>query len=162
MGAPESSTATIELTAQDRLDIIELQSIFAWALDHREPELFPLAFTEDFEATYPGGAGMRGRDAFARFVLGYHEIHDATQHHIANHWLLPERDAVVMRSYVILTVLWRGCPGGDVFQGGAHYVDRVVRTDAGWRIAARTAERLWQSGNVAILEAGREDAVKRI
>jgi hypothetical protein len=152
----------IELTSQDRLEIVELQSIFARAVDRREPELFPLAFTADFEATYPGGAVMRGRDAFARFVLGYHEIHDATEHRISNHWLLPGEDAVTMRSYVVVTVWWQGCPGGDLFRGGAYYVDRVVPTDEGWRIAGRTAERVWQTGNREILEAGRRKAVERI
>lgn len=154
MAADEIDTAT-DLTAQDRLDIVELQSIFAWAVDQRDPELFQLAFTEDFEATYPAGAVIRGRDAFVRFVLGYHEIHDASQHFVANHWLLPEADAVTMRSYVIVTAAWRDCPGGDTFHGGAYYVDRVVPTGEGWRIAARTAQRVWQSGNVEILEAGR-------
>ena len=39
----------IELTPADRLEIVQLQSIFAWAVDRRERELFPLAFTADFE-----------------------------------------------------------------------------------------------------------------
>ncbi len=152
----------IELTEQDRLDIIELQSIFAWALDSKDHELFARAFTDDFEASYPGGATIRGRDAFAEFVLAVHESHDATQHLIANHWLIPEDDAVIMRSYVILSVLWKGCPGGDLFQGGAYYVDRVVRTDAGWRIASRSAHRVWQSGNMEILLSGRREADARL
>ena len=147
----------IELTSQDRLDIIELQSIFAWALDTKDPELFSRAFTEDLEAQYPGGANP-GRRAFAQFTLAVHESHDATQHFIANHRLIPEDDAVIMRSYVILSVLWTGCPGGDLFQGGAYYVDRVVRTDDGWRIAARSAHRVWQNGNMEILLAGRREA----
>jgi hypothetical protein len=63
-----------------------------------------------------------------------------------------------MRSYVILSVLWKGCPGGDLFQGGAYYVDRVVRTDAGWRIATRSANRIWQGGNMEILLSGRREA----
>jgi ketosteroid isomerase-like protein len=152
----------IALTAQDRLDIIELQSIFAWAVDRRDADVLAQAFTEDFEATYPGGAVMRGRDAFGRFLIGFHAIHDATQHHVANHWLVPQDDSVIMRSEVVVTVRWDGCPGGDVFRGGARYVDRVVRTDAGWRIAARTAERIWQTGNPEILEAGRREALARL
>lgn len=148
----------IELTAVDRLEIIELQSIYACALDGREPELFARAFTEDVEVSYPAGVTLRGRDAFARFVLSFHEAHDATQHLIANHWLQPQDEAVTMRSYVILSILWSGAEGGDVFQGGASYVDRVVRTDDGWRIASRVARNIWKTGNQQILEAGRRDA----
>ena len=148
----------IELTPQDRLDIIELQSIFAWALDNKDRELFARAFTDDLVAGYPGGATLEGRETFVDFVLAVHERHDATQHFIANHWLTPEDDAVIMRSYIILSVLWTGCPGGDLFQGGAYYVDRVVRTDAGWRIANRSANRIWQSGNMEILLSGRREA----
>lgn len=152
----------IELTPADRLDIIELQSIYAWALDTKDRELFARAFTDDFEALYPGGTPIRGRDAFVDFTLAVHERHDATQHMIANCWLMPtEDDAVIMRSYVILSVLWKGCPGGDLFQGGAYYVDRVVRTDAGWRIATRTAHRAWQNGNMEILLQGRREADAR-
>ena len=152
----------IELTERDRLDIIELQSIYAWALDHKDADLFARAFTEDCEVIYPGGARIQGRDAFVQFVFDVHEQHDQTQHMIANHWLVPDEDAVIMRSYVILSVLWTGQPGGDLFQGGAYYVDRVVRTDAGWRIASREAHRMWQGGNMEILLAGRRDADARL
>ena len=148
----------IELTAADRLDIIELQSIYAWALDHRDPDLFARAFAEDVEVSYPGGVMLQGRETFVRFVLSFHEAHDATHHFIANHWLSPQDDAVEMRSYVILSVLWAGTPGGDLFQGGAQYVDRVVRTGEGWRIASRIATNVWKRGNQEILESGRRDA----
>jgi SnoaL-like domain len=148
----------ITLTVQDRLDILELQSIYAWGVDRREPELFDRVFTEDVEVRYPAEVAIHGREMFARFVLTYHELHDSTQHLIANQWLEPGSDAVVMRSYVILSVLWAGTRGGDLFQAGAYYVDRVVKSGAGWRIARREATNVWSGGNQEILLAGRRDA----
>jgi hypothetical protein len=153
---------TIQLTEADRLDIIQLQSIFAWALDHRDEELFEQAFTEDFVALYPGGKSLEGRDKFVQFTLGVHESHDATQHFIANHWLDPQDDHVIMRSYIILSVAAKDTPGGDLFQGGANYVDKVVKTNEGWRIATREATRMWQGGNMEILLAGRREADAKV
>ena len=41
-----------ELTVLDRLEIIELQSIYAWGIDGKDGSLFAHAFTEDIETDY--------------------------------------------------------------------------------------------------------------
>ena len=141
------------LTELDRLEIAELGSIYAWAIDNREPDLFHRVFTDDALVTYPWGAGLRGLERYRQYVDAFHAMHDGTQHFIANLWLAPADGHVVARSYAVLTVHMRNQPGGDLFRGGARYTDRVVRTDAGWRIAVRHVESMWHEGNSAIIKA---------
>jgi hypothetical protein len=146
----------IELTERDRIEIVELQSIYAWAIDAKDSGLFALVFTDDVEARYPAAEPIRGLEAFTRYMDAFHEPLDGTQHLIANHWLVPDEDAVAYRSYVVATMIAKGCPGGDVFRGGGYYVDRVVPTDAGWRIASRDVRNIWRDGNQNVLAIGRE------
>ena len=149
----------IALTTDDRLEIAELSSIYAWAIDQRESDLFKRVFTDDAVITYPGGVVLRGLDNYVRYVHTFHSMHDSTQHFIANHWPTALSDHVASRSYVILTINMRNHPGGDICRGGAFYTDRVIRTEAGWRIAERNAHGMWVSGNQGILQAS-SDAVK--
>jgi hypothetical protein len=144
----------INLTERDRLDIAELGSIYAWAIDQREHDLFHRVFTDDALVTYPRGVGLRGLEQYKRYVREFHAMHDGTQHFIANHWLEPMEDHVRAHSYAILTIKMLDQPGGEIFRGGAKYTDRVVRTDAGWRIAERHAESMWRGDNLDIIEAG--------
>jgi hypothetical protein len=146
----------IELTALDRLEIIELQSIYAWGIDGRDGASFALAFSDDVEAQYTKLGTMRGLEFFTNWMNAFHAPFDATQHLISNHWLRVDGDEVVMRSYVIAHILKRGCPGGDIFNGGGYYTDRVVRTDAGWRIRARAVVNFWRGGNPDVIALGRE------
>jgi hypothetical protein len=146
----------IELTALDRLDIIELQSIYAWGIDMKEGSKFALAFAEDIETDYGHLGRMKGLDFFTRWMDTFHAPFDATQHLISNHWLTVEGDEVVYRSYVIANMVCKGAPGGDHMGGGGWYQDRVVRTDAGWRIRSRDVKNIWRTGNVGILEIGKQ------
>jgi hypothetical protein len=146
----------IKLTTEDRLDIIELQSIYAWGIDGKEGHLFARAFTEDIVATYPAGVTIRGLELFTRYMDAFHEPFDGTHHFIANHWIVPGEEDVTFRSYVTLTMTRKDMPGGDVFSGGGYYIDRVVPTEAGWRIAARDTRNIWRAGNQDIIALGRE------
>jgi hypothetical protein len=146
----------ITLTDRDRLDIIELQSIYAWAIDGREPDLFARVFTEDVEAIYPSAEPIRGLAAITEYMDAFHAPLDATHHLIANPWLEAGADAVTFRSYVLATMISAGCPGGDEFSGGGYYVDRVVPTDAGWRISRRDVRNFWRAGNPQVIGLGRD------
>jgi hypothetical protein len=146
----------IELTALDRLQIMELQSIYAWGIDGRHGASFARAFSDGVEAQYTNLGTMRGLDFFTHWMDTFHAPFDTTQHLISNHWLSVDGDEVVMRSYVIAHILKRGCPGGDIFNGGGYYTDRVTRTEAGWRIRSRDVVNFWRGGNPGVIELGRE------
>jgi hypothetical protein len=144
----------IELTALDRLEIIELQSIYAWGIDMKDGSLFARAFTDDVEAEYPLFGRLKGLDFFTKWQTDFNAVFEATQHLISNHRLEVDGDEVVYRSYVIATMFCPGTPGGDQLTGGGHYVDRVVRTDAGWRIRSRDVVNFWRTGNMALFDVG--------
>jgi hypothetical protein len=146
----------MELSALDRLEIIELQSIYAWGIDGKDGSLFAKAFSDDIETDYGYVGTHSGLDFFTQWMNGFHAPFEATQHVISNPWLTVEGDEVVYRSYVVATLVCNGTPGGDQMTGGGHYVDRVVRTDAGWRIRRRDARNIWRTGNVAILDVGKQ------
>jgi hypothetical protein len=144
------------LTALDRLEIIELQSIYAWGIDGRDGSAFSLAFTDDIETEYGYVGRHRGLEFFTRWMDAFHAPFDATQHLISNHALTVDGEDVVYRSYVVANIALKGAPGGDHLSGGGYYTDRVARTGAGWRIRARTVKNLWRTGNVGILDVGKE------
>ncbi len=149
------------LTAADRLEIIELQSIYAWAIDQRQFDLLRQAFTADAVVRYPLVEPIVGVEALARYVEAFHAPHDGTQHLIANPWVIADGDGAIFRSYVTSTMLMTGCPGGEIARGGGYYVDRVVRTDDGWRVADRTVENIWRSGNMDVIAKGRDAVAGR-
>ncbi|MBF6619051.1 MAG: nuclear transport factor 2 family protein [Patulibacter sp.] len=149
------------LTAADRLEIIELQSIYAWAIDQKQFDLLPQAFTDDAVVRYPLAAPVRGVAALARYVEAFHASHDGTQHLIANPWIVADGDDVIFRSYVTVTMKIADFPGGEHLRGGGYYVDRVVRTDAGWRVADRDVQNVWRDGNMDVVTESRA-AVARL
>jgi hypothetical protein len=143
------------LSALDRLEIIELQSLYAWAIDGRAWEDFARVFTQEVDAEYVEFVRLTGLSSLARWMEAFHAPFDATQHLIANHCVSVDRSAVICRSYLNLRLVRKGYPGGDLLSSGAYYVDRVVRTDIGWRIGARQVRNMWRTGNLEILELGR-------
>jgi hypothetical protein len=149
------------LSALDRLEIIELQSIYAWAIDGNAPEEFAQVFTADVDANYAEFVQLRGLPSVTRWLEAFHAPLDASQHIIANHHLSVGPTSVIMRSYVNVRLVRKGHPGGDLLSSGGRYLDQVVRTDAGWRISAREVRNMWRTGNHGIIDLGR-DAVANL
>ncbi|MCX6386165.1 MAG: nuclear transport factor 2 family protein [Solirubrobacterales bacterium] len=52
--------------------------------------------------------------------------------------------------------VFKGAEGGDHYLVGGHYVDRLVRTADGWRIAHRTLHATWMEGNASVFAAAAE------
>jgi hypothetical protein len=144
----------MELTAVDRLAIFELQVRYAEAIDGRNGALLATVFTDDIDADYGMLGRLRGLEFIIKWMDAFHRPLDATQHVIANHRVTVDGNEVDYGSCAIATLVCKGTPGGDYVQGGAHYVDRVVRTDSGWRIRSREVGAFWGKGNPKILEVG--------
>ncbi len=72
-----------------------------------------------------------------------------TMHFISNSTVDLEGDAARSRTYVINPM---GFPKEDgslhIFTVGAYYVDELVRTDDGWRIAKRFEEQAYLEGSL--------------
>jgi hypothetical protein len=140
-------------TVQQLSDIHDIQQTllrYPVALDSRCFGLLEEVFTADARIAIPGmpvcdlatfGAALE--QGLARF--------DAT-HHVVNPPLLGlDGDRATARSYLVAQhVINAAAPNAWVLVG-AWYDDLLLRTLAGWRIAARTGVPVWWAGNGALL-----------
>jgi 3-phenylpropionate/cinnamic acid dioxygenase small subunit len=133
-------TMTLQDVA-DRIEIDDLLTRYATALDAKDWDLFATCFTPDAFIDYTGAGGIKGTlpevcrwlaDVMARFPM--------TQHLVTNRAVRIDGDTAVCRSCLFNPM---GVPDGDgmmVFLEGGYYRDKLVRTPAGWRIAERVEE----------------------
>jgi hypothetical protein len=127
---------------EDRAAIADLAHEYARLVDACEPEQVAQLFTEDARVDYGVGLGgpKRGREAVVR-LLGALKAFERTHHHIANHQIrLDGADRATGIAYVIAWHLLPearavGRPRTALAFG--RYEDEYVRTDDGWRFAAR-------------------------
>lgn len=133
----------MEITADDRLDIIELPGRYAEALDTLQPEQLRDVFTEDAVWEVPGKRRLEGMDEIMEF-MARPEVHPGA--HLMINIFISGVDSdsssgtvVHMRSRGIFPVgpSNRHDPTA-VFYG--RYEDEVVQTDDGWRIRYRRYE----------------------
>jgi hypothetical protein len=143
-----------QLTGDDRLEIVELQSRFAWGLDGKDAKQFDLVFADDVEAQISTLMQLSGRKSLSRWLSAFHAPYDATQHLFSNFLITVDDQGPLLRSYVLARLVLKGHPGGDSFSSGGYYLDRLVRSDLGWRVRSREIVNLWRDGNVGLLDVG--------
>lgn len=133
--------ARMRLTADDRLDIMELPGRYADALDRLQPERLPEVFTADAVWEVVGGIRLVGMEEIQAF-MGRSDVHPGA-HLMTNVYIdtvtEDERDGgplvhLCSRGVYPIGPSDRNNPS-SVFYG--RYDDDVVRTDAGWRIRHR-------------------------
>ena len=132
----------MHLTADDRLDIIELPARYADALDRLEPERLREVFTTDAVWEVEGGTTrLVGLDEIMAF-MGRSDVHPGA--HLMTNIYIESVSADPQAGGPVVHLCSRGVfPVGpsdprkptSVFYG--RYADDVVRTDAGWRIRHR-------------------------
>jgi hypothetical protein len=137
-----------ELTTylRDRVEIDDLLTRYASAIDAREWDMLDSVFTADADLDYRSAGGMTGTypeiKAWLAKVL---PMFTWTQHLILNRAveLDPAGDGARSRAGFLNP---NGLRVGDkpwLFTVGGNYHDRLVRTPDGWRIASRLEETLW-------------------
>jgi SnoaL-like domain len=102
-------------------------------------------FLPDAQIDYTAVGGIRGAfpeiKAWLETALG---SYDVSQHMITNHDIQIAGDTATSRVYVFNPMGKRREDGQlALFFMGGYYVDRLVRTPRGWRIAQRTEELSW-------------------
>ncbi len=129
----------MELTADDRLDILELPGRYAEALDTLHPDQLSDVFTDDAVWEVEGRFKLTGLAEIMEF-MGRPDVHPGA-HIMANPFISgvdgSGADAVVhlkTRGIYPVGPSDSKAPTG-VFYG--RYEDEVVRTDGGWRIRLR-------------------------
>jgi len=134
----------------DRLEIQDLLTRYTVAIDQKDWALLDTCFTPDAHVDYTATGGSKGaypevrawlEKALAPFPM--------TVHFISNTTVELKGDEASARTYVLNPM---GFPNEDgslhIFTVGAYYIDKLVRTDAGWRICERVEEQGFLDGSL--------------
>ncbi len=137
----------------DRLEIDDLLTRYASALDARDWERFASCFLPDATLDYTSAGGIRGRLPEVRAWLEkVMASFPAGQHLVVNREIEIHGDTARCRSAFLNPMAVPDAAGGTrLFVDGGHYHDRLVRTRDGWRIAERVEETNWSTRRSALL-----------
>lgn len=138
---------------QDREEIEQLLYRYAWMVDRRDWELMDEVFAEGGSVDYTSTGGQQGpyRETL-RWLARALEPWPANLHFITNLQVEIHGDRAHSRCY-FLAPMARFLPDGsqEVVTTAGLYLDELVRTPVGWRIAKRDCQ---QSVTLGQLPAG--------
>jgi len=134
----------------DRFEINDLLIRYTRAIDTKDYALLDSCFTPDAHVDYTSSGGTSGKYPEVRAWLEKALApFPSMMHFVGNTTLELDGDRASSRTYVINPM---GLPKEDgglqVFTVCAHYVDKLVRTPEGWRIAERIEETVLMNGNL--------------
>ena len=123
----------------DRIEIDDLLTRYATAVDTKDWDLYATCFTPDAFIDYTAAGGIKGTlvevTAWLAQVL---PLFAMTQHVISNRVVVLEGDVATSRSCFFNPMGLSDANGGlQLFFDGGYYNDKLVRTANGWRIAER-------------------------
>jgi 3-phenylpropionate/cinnamic acid dioxygenase small subunit len=141
------------MNVDDYVAVIDVLNRYADVCDSKQFERFDDVFTAD---------GTMDYSTIPDVHVGPREIADnvrrslggcgATQHLLGNFAVEVDGDVARASCKVRAFHLGIGAHEGETFEALATYNDRLVRTAAGWRIAARTMEVAVLLGNIGVLQ----------
>jgi ketosteroid isomerase-like protein len=141
----------------DRRAIDDVLYRYAHALDSRDWDLLRTCFTEDAVADYLELGGVNeGREAIVSLCDSVLSGLDASQHLIGTPQAQVNGNTATATCYLQAQHVFKGAPGGDHYLVGGTYVDRLVRTNDGWRIEHRELNGVWFDGNPDVFTAAAE------
>jgi 3-phenylpropionate/cinnamic acid dioxygenase small subunit len=126
----------------DRIEIQDLLTRYALAIDKKDWALLDTCFVEEAVIDYTSTGGQKGRyGAIRKWLEEVLAAFAVTVHCLSNTSVELSGDVAHARTYLWNPMGFRK-PDGDLhwFAVTAHYVDELVRTDAGWRIRQRVQE----------------------
>ena len=130
--------------ALDRADILETVTWYFMAIDRRDFAVLHRVFTPDIEAVFEGVRVAGGIDRLIAFVTGASDVSLPVDvidlqlsMHFMGHVATIDGDSARTETYALAHLVDR--PGGEprMRTRGLRYVDALVRTSEGWRIAKR-------------------------
>jgi 3-phenylpropionate/cinnamic acid dioxygenase small subunit len=129
----------------DRIEIDDLLTRYARAVDTLDWPLLDTVFTPDAVVDYTASGGIRGTYPEIRAWLAkVLPLFPVRQHFVTNRDVQIAGDSATSRAMLFNPMGTRNqADGVDLFYIGGCYVDRLVRTPAGWRIAERREEQAW-------------------
>lgn len=131
-------TDTVALLA-DRVAIHDVVLRYAQGVDRRDWEQVAACFAPEAECDY--GDFFRGRvDGLVAALAATLPRFDWTLHVLGNHYVTLDGDTAQTETYAVC----HHRHGDESVEVGMRYLDTLVRTPDGWRIAARRAPFVWQ------------------
>jgi 3-phenylpropionate/cinnamic acid dioxygenase small subunit len=137
----------------DRIEIDDLLTRYATAVDRKDWELFASCFTPDALIDYTAAGGIKGNlHEIKKWLAEVLPMFPMTQHLITNKVVEVRGDRATSRCILFNPM---GLPDGKgsmaLFIDGAYYNDELVRTEQGWRMAKRVIEYAYTTRSHAIL-----------
>lgn len=128
-------------TISDRIEIDDLITRYATAVDSRNWELFRTCFVADATIDYTTAGGASGSlDDIAAWLEQTLVAFELSVHYVTNREVAVDGDgATGWLAYYNPNVL----ADGSLLMSGGHYRDRYVRTADGWKFASRATEGNW-------------------
>jgi 3-phenylpropionate/cinnamic acid dioxygenase small subunit len=126
----------------DRIEIDDLLTRYATAVDTRDWTLYESCFTTDAVIDYTASGGIKGALAdVRRWLSEVMPVFAVTQHLVTNRSVALDGHTASSRSYFFNPLgLPDGRGGMTMYFDGGFYNDKLVRTEHGWRIAERVEE----------------------
>jgi len=163
--APEATLQDLDrrLTRlEDERAVHDLVVRMGTLADARDWHALAELFTDPVRADWSGLSGVASAEVRpADLVAGWRQALsglDATHHLIANHEIEIEADGTraIARAYVHAAHRLALAHGDPAWIIAGRYEHRLVRTDAGWRIAAATFHPTWGAGNQQVMKIASE------
>lgn len=131
----------------DRIEIDDLLTRYATAVDTKDWELYENCFTPDAYIDYTASGGIKGTLTEVRQWLSeVMPVFAVTQHLVTNRNVTLTGDTATSRAYFFNPLgLPDGKGGMTVYFDGGYYNDVLVRTDEGWRISRRIEQAAYSS-----------------
>jgi hypothetical protein len=128
-------------TLTDRLEIDDLITRYATAVDSKDWDLFRSCFVPDARIDYTTAGGTSGTvDDVASWLETTLTAFALSVHYVTNREVTLDGDAARgWLAYFNPNTL----TDGSILMSGGHYRDEYVRTAAGWKFAARATEGNW-------------------
>lgn len=146
----EGEKRAMKLTAEDRLDIMELCARYSWCADMGDHDGFAATFAEDGELC-AAGRTVKGRDDIAALhAATWPRQHPTLRHWTTSHRITMENGLVVHRSY--FTTVVTNTPLAVSIDAIGSYVDHLARTSDGWKFSRREIVFLPKGGDAALPE----------
>lgn len=136
---------------QDYRAIEQLLFRYAWMVDKRKWELMDEVFAPDGTIDYAstGGPGVTAYRAALDWLDRALKPWPFNLHHITNIAVDIDGDRGESRCYFTAPMGRPAAGGGqDVVTNAGYYLDRLIRTPQGWRIAARYCDMTVQIGRM--------------
>ncbi len=127
------------MTAEDRLDILDLFARYAWAYDVGDAQAYAEVFTEDGLLADESDLHAVGREAIRKAIQAFFDLRgpNVWQHHNAHLRMEGDGETCTVHSYWAVLEHRRDDDGYGVGSLG-WYRSRCVRRDGVWRFAERT------------------------